>query len=133
MSMTSIVALFLYLVVVKVTTQLSLGVVLPSVIVVWIPFAITTFIRFLLYGNAGLPVENIISIGDILLAVVQFVAALFVFWRLQYADDSIVEWLLLAVGGGFVIVFLLPVIIRRSEEHTSELQSQFHLVFHLFF
>ncbi len=104
-------ALFLYLVVAKATTQLNLGVILPSSIVIWVPFAVETFMRFLLYGNSGLPIENIISVSTLGLAVLQFAVALFVFWRLQYADDSVVEWLLFVAGGGFVIFFVLPFII----------------------
>lgn len=106
-----IIALFLYLAVAKATTQLKIGIILPSVIVVWVPFAVETFIKFLLYGNSGLPIENIISVSIVGLAVVQFAVALFVFWRLQYAEDSVIEWLLLVASGGFVIMFLLPFII----------------------
>ncbi|RYX79111.1 hypothetical protein EON76_00035 [bacterium] len=106
-----LLALFLYLAVARATTQLNLGVILPSSIVILVPFGVETFIRFLLYGQSGLPLENIISFSHIGLAVVQFIVALGLFWRLQHADDSIVEWLVLVVGGGLVLFFVLPILI----------------------
>lgn len=110
--MPPIISLFLFFIVARASTRLELGTVFPSVIVVGVPFVVTITIKSILYGNSGLPVENIISWSSVLLVVLQFVVALITFKRLQNADDSIAEWLLWTAGGALVVVFFLPNIIK---------------------
>lgn len=109
--MAPIISLFLFLVIARATTRFRLGIILPSAIVVGVPFVVNTFIKFLMYGNSNLPIENIISFRSVSLGVLQFVVALFVFRRLDQADDSIVDWLVWVGAGAFVIVFMLPAIL----------------------
>lgn len=89
-----------------------LGIKLCATIVTVVPFLLGVILRWLFFSNQIPSPIQIVSVRDIAVLTVQFIAALWIFKMLDQNKETIVNWFAWAVGGVLIIYFVVPSLIN---------------------
>ena len=86
----------------------------PSIcasVAVLMPFIVSSVAKWIYFAGYDLPVApNVFSLPILITVVCQFALAAYVFQKLS-AADGYVAWIWWAVGGGIVVIYVVPAII----------------------
>lgn len=110
---TLVVGAVVYLGLVKLSTSLSPGKLLSAAAVTLLPLAFVLVQRYIYISGFDLPLTgNLLTWTDVVVSTVQFIAAVYIFHKIEQTDAGYTAWLGWVVAGLIVIVAAIPVLLR---------------------
>ena len=107
---TLLVSALLYFFVVKIFVSSKLSIVSASLIVVLGSFGFSLLTRWIILSSYGVSAFELISVSAILTVILQLMAAVFVFYKLQETEESYVAWMGWSILGFVALFFAIPAI-----------------------
>jgi len=109
-----IAGILLYTLTVRVLGSTRIKTVTAASIVVGGYFLLSCVVKGISYHAYGISLWQLLSISSLTIVILQFIAALFIFAKMQHdGDDSYGTWFGWGVIGLIVIFFAIPMIISR--------------------
>ena len=87
-----------------------LGIRLSAAVVTVVPFLLSTILRWLFLSGQDPELLQIVSVRDVVILLVQFIAALWIYRMLRENEETLSNWFAWAVGGVLIIYFVVPFI-----------------------